>query len=163
MAYWTTLPPQGFVEPGAKRAACLERDDAYNAAAVLDPACFPTLMDYGNNQEDATNFFYMKIIKPRAKVVDPQGKVVEKDEASVAASKATLTRLKNQIRGRAKPSPFMSDATWNEEIEHLCRLEDDKFKAAGGGAAEAEQALDPLGPLLTKLSEEMKTLTKKTQ
>jgi hypothetical protein len=159
VAWWTIAPPPGFVEPPqGKKEACTERDDVMNAAAVLDPACFPTLLDLGNNMADATNFFYLKLIKPRASIVDPSGNVVPAVAAQAAANKAQATKQKNNIMNEVKPSPFMVDEDWEKDKKRRCALVDLNFAAKVGDAGAAEQALDPLGPLYTMLLEEMNLL-----
>jgi hypothetical protein len=42
----------------------------------------------------------------------------------------------------------MTDEDWESEKQRKCAQVDALFAASGAGAAEAEAALDPLGPLL---------------
>jgi len=161
VVFWEVQPPAGFVEPkGNRREQCIARDDIANATAVLDPACFPTLLHYSNNTGHAVAFYYNKIITPNTRIVDPQGAPVDKAAQAAAGSKAKAALEKKKIREEPKPSPFMTDDVWEEEKQRRMDEVDARFGAAAAGGAQAVAALDPLGPLLTQLEAEMATLKK---
>ena len=90
--------------------------------------------------------------------MDPGCNVIPAVAAQAAAGKAQATKQKNKIMEEQKPSIFMPDEAWEAEKRRRCEEVDVKFAAAGGGAAAAEQVLDPLGPLYTMLVEEMAVL-----
>ena len=82
--------------------------------------------------------------------------------ARVAASQAAHTRAKNDLLKKEKPADadhkWMTAERWQQFLKEQVEILDRNFAAHAAGGVEAIEQLDPLGPIMTKLQEEVQFL-----
>jgi hypothetical protein len=139
--------------PVLRRAEQLKLDDVFNAAALLDPACWATFEAYAGSYDDARTFIY-NALKGQSKRVSAA--VVP---AVAAANKKALDVEIAAIRAMPKKSIWVSDDAHTKTLADLeaaararYRLKDD--------AVEQAVAHDEHGPILAQLQIEVDALKK---
>jgi len=152
-----------FMQPGPAYDLRLKIDARQYAAEILDPANSHMVLLRPGNLEDAVAYFYLKILRPGAKV---QAKPALPEQPVVPESKADLKSRLAAIAALPKPFPYTTDEYWasykKEEASQLLAgwKNRDHVKAlAGEGEDQGDDHdggdQDECAPLIDVLRSEM--------
>lgn len=144
------VPP---VLPAPRRIEQLKVDDLFNAAALLDPACWATFEEYAGDYDDALAFIY-KALSQQSKRVSPAVA-----PAVAAASKAALAAEIAAIKAKPKASMWVSDEAHAKKLAMEEAAARERFRQKDDAVAQAV-ALDEQGVFLPQLKIELVALKK---